>query len=161
MSISLAYRTANRAKVDEDNLSYGFKKAPVDQPRVKIVKNIPEEKLWAIERSVIELKKPKARLVEVDAEEEEEEDDNGPRDCSNPGYAELGYAPVVKRKIAKRRKIHDFRLEPLRRSSDYDDRPEFEDEECICKRGEIIKISDDDDNYDSPEAVYSSNDYDA
>lgn len=158
VSISLAYRSANRSPVDEDKISYGFKKIPADQPRVKIVKNVPEEKLWALDGSIIELKKAKAKAVYADVDDDVDDDDVAAIDDRlAPGYAELGYGPVVKRKIIKRRKSHDFQVQPLRSSRD-DDRREFEDEECICKRSEIIKIADDDDNYDSPE--YSMNDYD-
>lgn len=155
VSISLAYRSANRAPVEEDKISYGFKKVPADQPRVKIIKNVPEEKLWALDGSIIELKKPKSKCMDDD---DEDDDDVGAIDDHlAPGYAELGYAPVVKRKIMKRPKSHDFQVQPLRSSHD-DQRREFEDEECICRRSEIIKIADDDDSYDSPE--YSMNDYD-
>lgn len=160
VSISLAYRSANRAQVDEDEISYGFKKIPVDQPRRKIVKNIPEEKLWAIDRSVIELKKPNIKSMDTDAEDYDEDDDARTRSRLNPGYADLGYAPVVKRKVMKRRKIHDFQLKPLRNSNDQEKQREFDTEECIFKRGKVIPITDSDDNYESPEVEYSLNDYD-
>lgn len=125
---------------------------------MKIVKNVPEEKLWALDGSIIELKKPKVISVDADVDDDIDDDEvDAIGDRLAPGYAELGYAPVVKRKVMKRRKIHDFQVQPLRSSRD-DDRREFEDEECICKRSEIIKIADEDDNYDSPE--YSMNDYD-
>lgn len=158
VSISLAYRSKNRAPVDEGNIAYGFKEVPVDQPRRKIVKHVPEEKLYAIDGSVIELKKNVRKTCEDDDEEDEEIDT---RDRLNPGYAELGYAPVVKPRIAKRRKIHDFQLEPLRKSSRcVDEKPEFEDEDCIFKRGKVVRIDDCDDGYDSQEAS-SLSDYDA
>lgn len=160
VSISLAYRSANRDQVDEGKISYGFKEIPVNQPHRKIVKNIPEEKLWAIDRSVIELKKPKIKSVDTDAEDYDEDDDAGTRGRLNPGYADLGYAPVVKRKVMKRRKIHDFQLKPLRSGNDREERREFDSEEYIFKRGKVIAITDGDDNYESPEVEYSSNDYD-
>lgn len=165
VSISLAYRSASRIQVDEDKISYGFKKVPVDQPRRKIVKNIPEEKLWAIDRSVIELKKAKIKSVDSDIDDYVDDDDIGARrDRINPGYDDLGYAPVVKPKIMKRRKSHDFKLEPLRvvSSDDDDERYGFEDEECIFKRGKIVTTADGDNNYDSPEpeGAYSPNEYD-
>lgn len=151
VSISIAYRSANRAKVDEDEISYGFKKAPVDMPRVKIVKNVPEEKLWEVDhRSIIELKKEKAKCSLTDDEDIDEMD---PRDLVNPGYEDLGYAPVIKAKLVKPRKSHDFELEPLKRESDEDDRHEFEDDEVIFKRGKVVTAADgEEDIPNSPEA---------
>lgn len=159
VSISLAYRSANRAPVDEGNIAYGFKGVPVDQPRRKIVKHVPEEKLYAIDGSIIELKKNARETCEDDDNEEDDEIDT--RGHLSPGYAELGYAPVVKPKIAKRRKIHDFQLEPLRKSSSFNnEKSEFEDEDCIFRRGKVVRIDDCDDGYNSQEAS-SSSDYDA
>lgn len=159
VSIGIAYRTASRIPVGEDGISYGFKKAPIDQPRVKVVKDIPEEKLWTVDhRSIIELKKDATQ----DSEEDIEDDDYDARD-SEPGYEELGYAPVVKYKIAKRPKKLDFELKPLKEKNRSDeDQSKLDDELIVYRRGKIVTdvSREADDSYSSSEAVCCRRDYD-
>lgn len=79
MSLSLAYSAAQRAAtfVPEENLQYGFRKIPLNQPNVKKTVHIPEEKLWHSEKSVLELK----------AQNEEETP-------NYLGYGDIGYWPA-------------------------------------------------------------------
>lgn len=164
VSISLAYRSAARPQIDEGNISYGFKKIPVDQPTVKIVKNIPEEKLWAIDRSVIELKHQMEQSAEMEGGDYVDEDENAARNRLNPGYADLGYAPVIKPIVSKRRKTLDFKLEPLT-TKDENEHRELDDEECTYRRSKILTIDNGGNggnggnNYDSTEAKYAFIDY--
>lgn len=138
VSISIAYHAANRARVDEDNVSYGFKKTPVDQPRRKIVPNIPEEQLWSDDRIPVEFKKEDFHGKAHDDADDIDDDENDERVRSNPRYDDLGYVPVVKIKVAKRCKILDFKLDPLK--SKDDERSEFDEEDCICKRSKFVRL---------------------
>lgn len=58
ISLSLAYSASARSKtfVPEENLSYGFRKTPINQRIVKKIVKIPEEKLYLNNKPVIELK---------------------------------------------------------------------------------------------------------
>lgn len=108
VSIAIALRAAERSTIQEGQLTYGFKKRPIDQlPRRKVYPNIPEEKLFDHKSRVIELKKT------IDSEEDEfkidESDeefpyktpdksrtDNLEKDCLY-SYSDLGFSESTDR----------------------------------------------------------------
>lgn len=51
-------RASQRSTVPEGQIAYGFKGKPIDQPRVAVFRNVPEENLYALNSKVIEFKKP-------------------------------------------------------------------------------------------------------
>lgn len=87
-----------RSNVPEGQLSYGFKKRPIDQPTIKIIPNIPEEKLYDVRSKVIEFKKPKcSEESEFENSDEDEEEEPCNRKRYNLkrvhgfSYSDLGY----------------------------------------------------------------------
>lgn len=92
-------RASQRSTVQEDQIAYGFKVKPVDQPRVTVFRNIPEEKLFAINSKVIEFKKPNySAESEFDIDESDEELASNKRaeirqlDGRSLTYSDIGYA---------------------------------------------------------------------
>lgn len=116
ISLALAYQQTLRSNVKEDLLAYGFQKQPIEQRRVKIISNIPEEKLFDIKSKAIEFRKPHRSASEefspegISDEQENDEDEEiddlnksdenifvrrKPKKCQkNPSYGHLGYDEV-------------------------------------------------------------------
>lgn len=96
ISLSLAYKAQQRAKssVPEEKLQYGFRKPPKNLPHIKHFPNIDEGKLFAVDRTVVELK-PSARVQEEEEIEEEEEEEQQTNDIApgHLGYSDIGYYP--------------------------------------------------------------------
>lgn len=99
MSISIALRAAQRSTIKEGQLSYGFKKTPIDRlPGPKVWRNIPEEKLLTLTARAIELKKPKGWEEDEFKVDDSDEDtsistQSKPIDTSCvPSYSEIGYS---------------------------------------------------------------------
>lgn len=117
-----------RSKVKEGQLAYGFQQQPIEQRRIKIIPNIPEEKLFDIKSKVIEFRKPKyseeSSSEEISDEQYDDEDEEidekdqsnenvfvrrKPKKCrKNPSYDHLGYHEVR----SKGRKLVDKKPEP-------------------------------------------------
>ncbi|XP_055302267.1 uncharacterized protein LOC129568441 [Sitodiplosis mosellana] len=100
VSIAIALRAAQRSTIKEDQLAYGFRQRPIDQPRRKVITpNIPEERLFDVNAKVIEFKKPKySEESEFDVDESDEELGIVSRKkpiVSNPKcfyYSDIGYS---------------------------------------------------------------------
>lgn len=104
-----------RSNVKEGQLAYGFQQQPIEQRRVKIIPNIPEEKLYDIKSKVIEFRKPnyaeESSSEEISDEQPDDEDDEidekdrsdenvfvrrKPKKCrkNQSSYGHLGYHEV-------------------------------------------------------------------
>lgn len=93
MSFDLArkhYRQL-RNKVPEKNIHYGHFKNPIDNPSPKTTRDIAEHQLYTIDKTIIELKRPKEN-TSTDWEDSSEEDDTPP--CLG-GYKDFGYQDAV------------------------------------------------------------------
>ena len=82
----------------EEQLQFGFRKLPKNQPEVKEFANIAEERLYAVDGKVIELK-PTKTIIEEEEEEEllEEEEEEFPVSQRYLGYSDIGYFPEKNR----------------------------------------------------------------
>lgn len=102
VSISIAQRAAQRSYVPEGQLEYGFKKQPIDLVRKKVWRNIPEEKMYAINSKVIEFKKPNDSEEDEFKIDDSDEDDSPtvrknseiPSDMPCFAYSDIGYSPM-------------------------------------------------------------------
>lgn len=100
VSLGLAYRAAQQANaaVPEERLQYGFRKLPQHQPHKQIFPNIAEERLQAVDRTIVELKAVRGGRSDDDEEEldvdEEEIDESVDQAPSHLGLADIGYFPT-------------------------------------------------------------------
>lgn len=101
ISLSLAYKAAQQAStyVPEERLQYGFRTRPKNAEKTKIVPDIPEEKLQAVDKAVVELQLTKLRNnfeEEEELEEELEEEEVVVEDfrANRLGYSDIGYLPA-------------------------------------------------------------------
>lgn len=82
---------AKRASISvpESKLQYGFRTLPKDEPNIKKYREVPEERLWNSDKTVIELKHVKREEEEIEEiDEEEEEEVNEPSKLS---YSDIGF----------------------------------------------------------------------
>lgn len=151
VSIDIAYRAALRSTVPEGSLAYGFKERPINLPKIKIVSNVPEEKLFSVNPRVIEFKKPKFYDEgEIDDDDEFDDDNNDSCECVNRRkfdktcpmgytYGEIGY----KHAKGKDPKFIDVPISTTPRPNCHQMDPnsfgavvpldEFEDYNCECE----------------------------
>lgn len=96
VSIDLVNRMQQSAamKIPEEKLQYGFWKLPKDIPSYKILHNIPEEKLYTVDRQIVELKHPR-QMVNCGSTSDEEIilDDKEPQSIAYLSYRDLGFMP--------------------------------------------------------------------
>lgn len=74
----------------EEKLQYGFRKTPLNQPTIKKIISIPEEKLWNCDKTIVELK-PITVVEEASEEEIVSEEDVRVEAPEYLGYADIGY----------------------------------------------------------------------
>lgn len=152
VSLSLAFKAEQRSKISvpEAKLQYGFRKKPKNHQKVKHHSKIDEEKLYACEKEVVELKKPNCAKEEFDddehddEDEEHEEEEESHHSPSHLGYSDIGYFPEKKhhRKFMTHHHHEDHSCkDPL---------PLPEIGNCGFKRGEVIQ--EDDRKHDSKSA---------
>lgn len=103
VSIAIALQAAQRSTIQEGQLTYGFKKRPIDQlPRRKVYPNVPEEKMFDLKSRVIEYKKPtdsEEDEFKIDESDEEysyntpskSKSENLEKDCLYT-YSDIGYS---------------------------------------------------------------------
>lgn len=101
--MAIAYKMAQNAYktvLNEDRLSFGFRKMPKELPPiVKKTNNIPEENLYKLNGQIVELKPVSQCTTDLDEEAAEEllamtEDVNEPVEIRKVSLGELGYAPA-------------------------------------------------------------------
>lgn len=99
VSLILAYELAQKAAaaVPEEKLQFGFRKKPEDGMFKKVLKNIPEERLFGVEREIVELKLPKIAAPVVEEFEESAEADVVVPPAAFLSYSDLGYGPVKRK----------------------------------------------------------------
>lgn len=118
VSLALAYKMAQeRNCLSEDRLAFGFRKIPVElPPSAQVIRrnNVPEEKIFALNGQIVELKpvvggcRSQASIDEEAAEDllalENEEEDYGvgPAPIRSVSLGELGYAPAKCKYYLKR-----------------------------------------------------------
>lgn len=144
ISLAIAMRASQRSTVPEGQLAYGFKTKPVDQPRVTVFRNIPEEKLYDINSKVIEFKKPNySAESEFDIDESDEDFglvnkriENKQFDTHCLSYSDIGYSDA----IANDRKFVNV---PISTTPD----PNYVDpNESECT-GRVIRIDNEENSY--------------
>lgn len=110
VSLALAYKMAKESNcLSEDKLAFGFRKIPVElppSPQILRRNNIPEEKIFALNGQIVELKpvvggcRSQASIDEEAAEDllalENEEEELGLSNAPirSVSLGELGYAPA-------------------------------------------------------------------
>lgn len=112
VSLALAYKMAQEKKyLGEDKLAFGFRKIPVELPpplRILRKNNVPEEKIFALNGQIVELKPVAAGsgsrtsldeeaaedLLALENEEAEEFGIGGDAPIKTVSLGELGYAPA-------------------------------------------------------------------
>lgn len=112
VSIALAYKMAQEKQrehdLSEDRLNFGFRKLPVELPQRKVVKeNVPEEKMFALNGQIVELKPVRVesqKSLDEEAAEELlalEEDEEKAAELSAPlrkvSLGEIGYGPAKRK----------------------------------------------------------------
>lgn len=123
----------------EERLQYGFRRTPTNQQVRKHFPNIAEERLQAVDRTVVELKAVRRDQFEEQSDEEElfEDDaadtvDNAP---SHLGLGDIGYGPA---------RSHEPRFEARRcdhaavQASCNDPQPAEAIGNCGFRRGELV-----------------------
>lgn len=80
----------------EERLQYGFRTRPKNAEKTKTVPDIPEEKLQAVDKAVVELQLSKRResFEEEELEEEEVEEEEEDFTPNRLGYSDIGYLPA-------------------------------------------------------------------
>lgn len=144
VSLGLAYRAAQQASaaVPEERLQYGFRKLPQHQPHQKHFPNIAEERLQAVDRTIVELKAVRSRSAdddeeeaEFDADDEEIDESVGEQSPGHLGLEDIGYLPA---------RSHEPRFEKQRCSHTHpvhqpchDPRPLPAVGDCGFERGQV------------------------
>lgn len=88
--------------MSEEQLQYGFRQQPKDLPSIKPCPNVPEEKLFAVDRTIVELNPPpKHRKDKHDDDKEGEEEDEEHEEKKDERhsyrhlhYSDIGYFPA-------------------------------------------------------------------
>lgn len=97
ISLGLAYKAAQQASavVPEERLQYGFRTRPKNAQKSKVVPDIPEEKLQAVDKAVVELQlRKKNDEFEEELDEEEEEEIIEEATPNRLAYSDIGYLPA-------------------------------------------------------------------
>ncbi|XP_069699201.1 uncharacterized protein [Periplaneta americana] len=111
VSLALAYELAKRSgtAIKEEGLNFGPRTIPREEAIVKVTKEIPEDRLYSINKQIFELKYPSATRVVSPQEEAEEallaaqEEEyemqiNAGGATNYLSYADLGYVPETRQK---------------------------------------------------------------
>lgn len=108
-------------KVPEKQVQYGQLKDPIDNPRRKCYRNVPEHRLYAIDKTVVELKRPAHRNSHEDSCEDAE-----PFKLPHVGgYKDFGYKNAVFEE-------KNFRIKPVYTRNHTPDCDKPKDEDCGC-----------------------------
>lgn len=126
--------------MSEEQLQYGFRKKPKDSPNSRPIPNVPEEKLFAVDRTIVELNAPKHhhRHEEEDHEDEEEhEEEEEEHSDAFPGhlhYSDIGYLPA---KNSDGKFIVQKSASKIAEEDEEDEQPVSEC--CGFRHGKIVK----------------------